>query len=60
MSGAFGLVTCRTFKCQHKVRRNFQRPADARGARGQQLADGERCYRCRKRLARAKWRGVEA
>lgn len=45
------LVKCRTRWCEHRVREGLQRPYYERGVCGQQLADGQFCWRCRRQQA---------
>lgn len=45
------LVNCRTRECEHQVREGLRRPSYERGSDGQELADGEHCWRCRRRQA---------
>lgn len=46
------LVKCRVHGCDNQVREGLRRPSYDRGVAGQELADGETCWRCRLRMAR--------
>ena len=46
------LVPCMVRSCPHYVREGLRRGYGAKGVDGQQLADGETCWRCRAKQAR--------
>lgn len=50
------LVKCRTPGCPHQVREGLRRSWLVKGSVGQDLADGETCWRCRAKEGRERKR----
>lgn len=53
------MVKCRTRGCDYMVREGLKRPSYTKGSDGQQLADGEFCWRCRRRQAQGRQGAVD-